>query len=106
MACACEAASEWCDELDAMAGGGGRGALDYGPAPSAPPMPDPPPDSPARLGGLAGLRRAYTREALDEATAPADPLALFAAWFEAAAAAGVEEPNAMTLATATPDGRP
>lgn len=35
-----------------------------------------------------------------------DPLALFQGWFEAAAAAGVPMPEAMTLATATPDGRP
>jgi pyridoxamine 5'-phosphate oxidase len=36
----------------------------------------------------------------------ADPLQLFAKWFEAARAAGVELPEAMTLATASADGRP
>jgi pyridoxamine 5'-phosphate oxidase len=35
-----------------------------------------------------------------------DPFELFREWFDAAAAAGVELPEAMTLATATPDGRP
>jgi pyridoxamine 5'-phosphate oxidase len=35
-----------------------------------------------------------------------DPLALFHEWFEAAREAGVEAPEAMTLATASADGRP
>ena len=43
---------------------------------------------------------------LSEAEAGEDPLQLFAAWFEAARAAGVPLPEAMGLATATPDGRP
>jgi pyridoxamine 5'-phosphate oxidase len=35
-----------------------------------------------------------------------DPLELFVRWFDEARAAGLEEPEAMALATATPDGRP
>jgi pyridoxamine 5'-phosphate oxidase len=35
-----------------------------------------------------------------------DPLKQFERWFEEAGAAGVSVPEAMTLATATPDGRP
>ena len=35
-----------------------------------------------------------------------DPLAHFAEWFEHAVAAGVVEPEAMALATATPEGAP
>jgi pyridoxamine 5'-phosphate oxidase len=35
-----------------------------------------------------------------------DPLQLFTEWFEAARAAGLELPEAMTLATAAADGRP
>jgi len=35
-----------------------------------------------------------------------DPFELFREWFDAAAAAGVQLPEAMTLATATSDGRP
>jgi pyridoxamine 5'-phosphate oxidase len=35
-----------------------------------------------------------------------DPLALFRRWFAAAADAGVAEPEAVALATASPDGRP
>src|SRR5690606_19537708 len=42
---------------------------------------------------------------LEEAVHP-DAIAQFRAWFEEALSAGVVEPNAMTLATATPDGRP
>lgn len=43
---------------------------------------------------------------LTEAEAGADPIALFARWFDAATAAGAPFPEAMTLATATPGGRP
>jgi pyridoxamine 5'-phosphate oxidase len=35
-----------------------------------------------------------------------DPLQRLAEWYEEAVAAGVQEPNAMALATATPDGAP
>ncbi|MGH2804764.1 MAG: pyridoxine/pyridoxamine 5'-phosphate oxidase, partial [Thermoleophilaceae bacterium] len=35
-----------------------------------------------------------------------DPLKLFARWFEEAGAAGAVEPEAVALATASPDGRP
>jgi pyridoxamine 5'-phosphate oxidase len=35
-----------------------------------------------------------------------DPFALFDAWFEEAQASEPNEPNAMAVATATPDGRP
>lgn len=43
---------------------------------------------------------------LREDDLPPDPIALARRWFEEAQAAGVEQPDAMTLATATPDGRP
>lgn len=36
----------------------------------------------------------------------ADPLLLFQAWFDAATATEPNDPNAMTVATCTPDGRP
>lgn len=55
---------------------------------------------------LADLRKDYTRQGLSEADADTDPIQQFAVWFEQALAANVIEPNAMTLATATPDGRP
>jgi pyridoxamine 5'-phosphate oxidase len=43
---------------------------------------------------------------LSEADVDADPIRQFGVWFEEAAAAGLLEPNAMTLATATAEGRP
>ena len=55
---------------------------------------------------LPDLRLSYERGALDRADLPADPLGLFLAWFADAQAAGVAEPNAMTLATVAPGGRP
>jgi pyridoxamine 5'-phosphate oxidase len=52
------------------------------------------------------MRREYTREALAEADVDADPVVQFGRWFEQAEQGGLLEPHAMTLATATPDGRP
>jgi pyridoxamine 5'-phosphate oxidase len=43
---------------------------------------------------------------VDEDALDPDPLRQFLAWFEEARAAGVRFPETMTLATATPDGRP
>ena len=47
-----------------------------------------------------------TTRHLLEASAPANPFALFAQWYVDAEAAGLVEPSAMTLATATADGAP
>lgn len=55
---------------------------------------------------LARLRREYADRGLDETAAGDDPVVLFGRWFDDAVAAGVPEPNAMALATATADGRP
>ncbi|AHG92029.1 Pyridoxine/pyridoxamine 5'-phosphate oxidase [Gemmatirosa kalamazoonensis] len=55
---------------------------------------------------LSLLRRTYARAALGESDVADDPIAQFAAWFAEAQHAQVPEPNGMTLATATPDGRP
>lgn len=55
---------------------------------------------------LARMRSEYARDGLDETAAGDDPVALFVRWLDEAVAAGVHEPNAMALATATPDGRP
>ncbi len=52
------------------------------------------------------MRRQYDRPGLTEADAPADPIELFDAWFGAAVAAGLPEPNAMVLATVSPQGWP
>jgi pyridoxamine 5'-phosphate oxidase len=55
---------------------------------------------------LAGTRREYTFGALDEQTIARDPFTQFGAWLGEADAAGVPEPNAVTLATATARGAP
>jgi len=55
---------------------------------------------------LPHMRSDYADTELDETTAGADPVALFERWLVDAVDAGVHEPNAMALATATPDGRP
>jgi pyridoxamine 5'-phosphate oxidase len=55
---------------------------------------------------LEDLRLEYTRQGLAEAELPASPLDLFLRWFEEARAAGLREPNAMTLATVDERGRP
>lgn len=52
------------------------------------------------------MRREYNAGALKEQEMTADPMAIFDRWLEEAIAAGIDEPNAMTLATATPGGRP
>ena len=55
---------------------------------------------------IADLRREYARARLDEAHVSSDPIAEFHRWFQEAGEAQVLEPNAMALATATPDGAP
>jgi len=45
-------------------------------------------------------------EGLDEKTIDRDPIKQFQLWFNDAFAAGLPLPEAMTLATATPDGKP
>src|SRR3954466_453436 len=55
---------------------------------------------------IADLRKEYMLNGLSEADLDADPIQQFQAWFAQALAAGLAEPNAMTVATATPDGRP
>ncbi len=55
---------------------------------------------------IAGLRKSYERDELDENASDADPLRQFQRWLGQALAAELPEPNAMTLATVGPDGRP
>ena len=55
---------------------------------------------------ISRLRKEYTRAGLDEADAALDPIEQFRVWFDDALAANLHEPNAMTIATATPEGRP
>ena len=55
---------------------------------------------------VTNFRKEYRFDRLSEATAGADAWQLFEQWFRLAGASGIHEPNAMSLATATPDGRP
>jgi len=55
---------------------------------------------------VARVRREYSRHVLDEADVDLNPFVQFQQWFEQAIKAELPEPNAMTLATATLDGRP
>ena len=54
----------------------------------------------------SAMRLSYERDSLDEASAADEPLPQFTVWFHQAVAAGVAEPNAMTVATVGSDGRP
>lgn len=55
---------------------------------------------------IADLRVEYKRSELDESHADTDPVAQFSVWWDEAAKAQVRESNAMTLATATAEGKP
>ncbi|MCX7596602.1 MAG: pyridoxamine 5'-phosphate oxidase family protein, partial [Fischerella sp.] len=55
---------------------------------------------------VANLRKDYTLQGLSEADADPNPFIQFQKWFDQALAAQLPEPNAMTLATTTPDGKP
>lgn len=58
------------------------------------------------MTSLADLRKSYERGELDEKHALPDPLDQFDLWMKQAMQAQLPEPNAMTLATVDPDGRP
>ncbi|MDJ0595573.1 MAG: pyridoxamine 5'-phosphate oxidase [Pleurocapsa sp. MO_226.B13] len=55
---------------------------------------------------IAALRQNYTLAGLSETDVNSDPIAQFNVWFQQALDADLLEPNAMTLATATRDGKP
>lgn len=55
---------------------------------------------------LSDLRNDYGRLALDERDLDPDPIRQFNRWFDAAVEANIPDANAMTLASATADGRP
>lgn len=55
---------------------------------------------------LTGLRNEYAAHGLRRADLHSDPLQQFGAWFAAALAADIRDVNAMSLATAAPDGKP
>jgi pyridoxamine 5'-phosphate oxidase len=55
---------------------------------------------------IADLRKEYTSRSLDERDVAAAPIKQFQLWFDEALRAQLPEPNALTLATVGPDGRP
>lgn len=55
---------------------------------------------------VADLRKDYTLQGLRETDVDPNPLKQFQTWFDQALAAQLLEPNAMTVATATKDGKP
>jgi pyridoxamine 5'-phosphate oxidase len=55
---------------------------------------------------IASRREDYARGGLAESDLAADPIAMFERWYADAVAAGLHEPNAMAVASATPDGAP
>ncbi len=55
---------------------------------------------------LGENRKDYVRGSLERSDLNDDPIRQFALWFEVARASGINEPEAMTLATASSDGKP
>ena len=55
---------------------------------------------------LFNIRRDFTLKTLDESDVLSDPMDMFEQWLNEAIIAKALEPNAMNLATATPDGKP
>ncbi|WP_374164930.1 pyridoxamine 5'-phosphate oxidase [Arcticibacter sp. MXS-1] len=55
---------------------------------------------------IQNLRQEYRAATLSETEVAPDPISQFSKWFSEALASSLTEPNAMTLATATADGKP
>lgn len=72
---------------------------------TAPPM-HPPRKGKTMTKEAKNFRKEYQLDHLSEANAGDDPFALFDSWLRLAGESTIHEPNAMTLATTTPDGRP
>src|SRR5438045_9218068 len=58
------------------------------------------------IAGLSALRHEYDAHGLRRADLHPNPIEQFRAWFAAALAVDIRDVNAMSLATATPDGKP
>ena len=63
-------------------------------------------ETPPGTGDLPTLRHEYDTHGVDVHGLDPDPLVQFGVWFEEAAAEGIYEPHAMTLATVGEDGLP
>ncbi len=55
---------------------------------------------------IAGLRKTYSLKTLSEESVLADPYEQFIVWLNEALNSGIDEPNAMQLATSSKEGIP
>ena len=55
---------------------------------------------------IGALRQEYTQMGLSRETLARNPIEQFSVWFQQAMQANILEPNAMQIATATPQGKP
>ena len=62
--------------------------------------------SPDPSSRLAALRQNYAAGGLAESDLDADPMTMFQRWFDDASEAGLAEPNAVVVATVSPQGQP
>jgi pyridoxamine 5'-phosphate oxidase len=60
----------------------------------------------SELQPIADIRKEYKLQSLSESDVLADPFSQFGKWWKEALASGIDEINAMTLATASADGMP
>ena len=58
------------------------------------------------MSTIADIRKEYKLQTLSEKDVVKDPFGQFDKWWQEAIRAGIDEPNAMTLATASADGMP
>ncbi|MDZ7690635.1 MAG: pyridoxamine 5'-phosphate oxidase [Balneolaceae bacterium] len=60
----------------------------------------------SRIDHVEALRREYKRDGISEESVQDSPISQFGVWFEEALESDLTDANAMTLATATADGKP
>lgn len=58
------------------------------------------------MNSLSKMRQEYTKGSLNEKEMPPVPLTVFNEWMNFAIESNISEPNAMTVVTATKDGKP
>ncbi len=58
------------------------------------------------MSKIADIRKEYKLHSLNEKDVESNPIDQFTRWWEAAIISNIDEVNAITLATATPDGKP
>ncbi len=58
------------------------------------------------MGKLEDSRKSYEKDSLTRDELSSDPIIQFERWYQEAEKVGIEEPNAMTLATSNREGKP